>query len=71
MNGDGFKVLVKQDQAVKKGDPLVEVDFDKVKEQGFDPTVILVALNKTGEKAKVSSKEKISIDDPIIKVLNQ
>lgn len=71
MNGDGFKVLVSQDQTVKKGDPLVEVDFEKVKAQGFDPTVILVALNKINDKAKVSSKEHVSIDDAIIEVLNQ
>ena len=30
---------------MKIGQPLVQVDFDKVKEEGFDPTIIMVVTN--------------------------
>ena len=31
MNGEGFKVFVKDGQAVKKGDKLIEFDREKIK----------------------------------------
>lgn len=42
LKGKYFDVKVKTEQMVKKGDVLVEFDLDKIKEEGFDPTVIMV-----------------------------
>ena len=42
MNGEGFKILVKQDQEVKKGQPLVEVDLNLLKEKGYDTTTMVI-----------------------------
>ena len=42
MNGDGFKTLKKQGDTVKAGEPVVKVDFGKVKAQGLDPVTMLI-----------------------------
>ncbi|GCF94656.1 PTS beta-glucoside transporter subunit EIIBCA [Enterococcus florum] len=45
LKGQFFKPLVKVNDPVELGTPLIEVDFDQVKEHGFDPTVIMVVTN--------------------------
>lgn len=40
-NGDGFKVLVEQDQEVKAGTPLVKLDLKKLS-AGYDMTTMLI-----------------------------
>lgn len=45
LEGKHFTTMVKQGDKVKLGQPLVQVDFDKVKEEGFDPTIIMVVTN--------------------------
>ena len=45
LEGKHFTTMVNQGDKVKIGQPLVQVDFDKVKEEGFDPTIIMVVTN--------------------------
>ncbi len=45
MKGEGFESKVSKGEAVEAGQPLAVVDFDKVKEAGYDPTVIVVVTN--------------------------
>ncbi|MDU5741683.1 MAG: beta-glucoside-specific PTS transporter subunit IIABC [Clostridium sp.] len=45
LEGKHFTTMVNQGDKVKIGQPLVQVDFDKVKEEGFDPTIIVVVTN--------------------------
>lgn len=45
LEGKHFATMVNQGDKVKIGQPLVQVDFDKVKEEGFDPTIIMVVTN--------------------------
>lgn len=45
LNGEGFHSLVKQDDTIKKGDPLVEVDLAFVNEKGYDTTTMVVLTN--------------------------
>lgn len=43
LKGEGFTLLVKQDQRVGKGTPLVKVDFSLLKEKGYPiDTMVLV-----------------------------
>lgn len=48
LQGAGFEVLVAQDSPVKRGEPLVKVDFDLLKEQGY-PTDTIVLLTSPAE----------------------
>ena len=45
LNGDGFHVRVKPNDAVKKGDILVEVDAQYLKDKGYDPTTMVLFPN--------------------------
>lgn len=45
LNGDGFHVLVKQGENVKKGDILVKVDSNYIQEKGYDPTTMVLFPN--------------------------
>lgn len=52
MNGEGFKIVSKNGQKVKKGDPLLEVDLDLVKSKGLS-TVTPVIITNTGDFSDV------------------
>lgn len=45
MNGRGFAAMVKEGQQVKKGDLLLTVDLDMIREAGHPATVILAVTN--------------------------
>lgn len=45
MNGKGFKVLVREEQSVKKGDRLMEFDIAAIKAAGFSDTVVVLLTN--------------------------
>lgn len=45
MKGEGFAPAVKKGDTVKKGELLATVDFDKVKEAGYDTTIVLAVTN--------------------------
>lgn len=42
LNGEGFHLMVNQDDCVKKGDLLVSFDQKLLEEKGYDPTVICI-----------------------------
>lgn len=53
LNGMGFKTFVQQGDRVKRGDKLIKVDFNYIKEQGFDETIMFIitnSMNKDIEK---------------------
>lgn len=45
LKGDGFEVLVKEGDSITRGQMLMTVDFDKIKQAGYDETVIMVVTN--------------------------
>ena len=45
MNGEGFKVFVKDGQAVQKGDKLIEFDREKIKVANFGDIVVTLVIN--------------------------
>lgn len=45
LEGKHFDLKVNQGDMVTVGQPLVEVDFEKVREEGYDPTIIMVVTN--------------------------
>lgn len=63
LEGKYFTALKKQGEAVKLGDPLLNVDFKSIKNSGYDPTVMLVVTN-TAEFTSVFIREghKITTD---------
>lgn len=45
LKGEGFKSLVKMGDTVKVGQPVIEVDFPKVAENGYETSVIMIFTN--------------------------
>ncbi|BDR57989.1 beta-glucoside-specific PTS transporter subunit IIABC [Xylocopilactobacillus apicola] len=61
LKGKGFKTLVKENQRVEVGEPLIEVDFDLIREEGYDPTVILIAINTKHDQIVLNDQNKVSL----------
>lgn len=69
MKGEGFHVLVNNGDTVKKGDVLVEVDSNFIKEKGFDP-VTMVLLTE-GNHVELELEDKIvKAGDEVAKYLD-
>ena len=49
MEGDGFTSSVSVGQKVKAGDPLISMDLEKVKKDGYLPDVMMVVLEEEDE----------------------
>ncbi|WP_038279105.1 PTS sugar transporter subunit IIA [Lacrimispora celerecrescens] len=45
LQGKGFEVLVKEDQWVEKGEPLMKVDLDFIKENHLNPITPIIVTN--------------------------
>ena len=70
MNGDGFKAAVKEGDSVKRGQLLITMDLEKIKNAGHPSTVIMVVTNpddyasvdqiKTGSIASGEAIMKVS-----------
>lgn len=57
MNGEGFHIIAKTGQNVKSGDPLVEVDFEKIRKAGKSDSVIVIVTS--GEKVETRNVENV------------
>ena len=70
MGGEGFKNHVKLGQVVKRGEPVLTMDLWKVRNSGYDDTVIM-AVSNTKDFAKVEalvSGGKVKAGDGVLKV---
>ena len=69
LNGEGFKPLVKTGDKVRKGQPLVEVDWDLLKSKGYE-IVTPVVVSNGAKFAGVNDKSsgKIATGDPLYTV---
>lgn len=45
LKGEGFKSLIHEGQNVKVGEPLVEIDFDLVREKGYKTDTLMVVTS--------------------------
>lgn len=58
LKGKGFNVLAKQGDHVIAGQPIIKVDRDLIKQEGYDLTTMLVVTNKKDIALKSSGKVK-------------
>ncbi|MCK1212742.1 beta-glucoside-specific PTS transporter subunit IIABC [Streptococcus uberis] len=59
LDGKYFDVLVKEGQAVKRGDLLVIFDIDRIVEAGFDSTTMLLFTKPTNPTFNVTDKKTV------------
>lgn len=71
LKGEGFKTFKKTDEAVKKGDLLIEFDREKLIEKGFDVIVPMVICN-TDEYKSITALTGKDVDpsSPILEIEN-
>lgn len=67
LQGECFQKYVEEGARVKKGDRLVSFDIDKIKEKGYDPTVMVLVSN-TDQFAGVDGvpMERADLDTDVI-----
>lgn len=68
LNGKYFTALKKQGDVVKRGEKLLEVDFDGIKASGYDATVLLVIANTQDYTSVTSCEGEKDVMDYIIKI---
>lgn len=57
LNGSCFESFIKEGDRIKKGDKLIKFDLTKIKELGYDPTVMLVITEPTRQATVKFNKE--------------
>ena len=70
LEGKGFKSHIKTGMEVKKGDLLIEVDFNLLKEKGYDTTVIIVILNRVMDNLIITKKDRLTIQDTLLEIID-
>ena len=67
LGGAGFKCLVKQDAHVRKGQKLMKMDLELIREAGLASTAILCITNSDDYKeVKLCAENKICHSEPIL-----
>lgn len=69
MKGQGFTMLVKEGQKVKKGDPVIVMDLEVIKAAGH-PTTIITAVTNSDDFAGVAPVKTgpVQVGDDVLKV---
>lgn len=49
LDGKGFDVLVREGDRVKQSTPLIRFNLDVIQKAGYDPTVMIINTNQTGD----------------------
>ena len=70
MKGEGFKLHVKLGQVVRRGEPVITMDLWKVRNAGYDDTVIMAVSNSKDFAAVdvLVSGGKVKTGDGVLKV---
>ncbi len=68
MNGDGFEMLVSQDENVSKGTPLLRFDKQKIKAAGYQDQTMFVITNSNDYRIDVQEAQQATKDTPVITV---
>ena len=71
MNGEGFKVLVKQGDHVKTGDQLLEFDMDKIKEAGYSSVTAVLVANSDEFKLTYIADGNIRQNERMIELIKE
>lgn len=66
LKGRGFKTLVEHNQEVKAGQPLVQLDLSLIRQEGFDPTVIVLLINTTAHQIDVHDQPTVTNEDALL-----
>ena len=70
LGGKYFEAFVKEGDHVNRGQKLISFDIDKIKEAGFDPTVMCIVTNQETYQIEAQMIEKnVSRDSKVLSIL--
>lgn len=69
LNGTYFHKIAESDTMIKKGDPIVSFDIEKIKERGYDLTTPVIVTNLNGKQVSGTAAEKIMAGDSLFAVI--
>lgn len=65
LNGEHFDLLTSPNKKVKKGTPIIKYDIEKIKEKGYDASVLVIVTGKQ-DLHKNHLNETVTSEDIII-----
>lgn len=68
LNGQFFSESVRQGDKIKQGDKLIDVDFEQIKNAGYDTTVLMVVTNSDDYKNVIVHTGSKSTEDIVLEV---
>lgn len=69
LEGRGFEAYVEQGQKVKRGEPLVSVQFGKLEDEGYDMTVMMVIGNTEDYKEVICNTGACDSEKEVVKLI--
>lgn len=70
LKGEGFEVLVAENQTIKKGEPILSVDVDSVKTKVPSIVCPVVITNLNGKEIELTQKGNVEMGDIITLEVN-
>ncbi|HBF4081297.1 beta-glucoside-specific PTS transporter subunit IIABC [Clostridioides difficile] len=61
MNGEGFELLVRQGDRIKKGQELIKFDIEKIKRKGYDITTMIIVTS--GQYEVINNISKVVLGE--------
>lgn len=68
LNGKYFNVHIENGQAVNEGDVLVTFDKEKIQQEGYDSTIIVIVTNKKGNEIELLKTGAVTLEDSVLRV---
>lgn len=68
LKGKGFDMLKETGDSVKRGEPLVRVQTEAIRQAGWDPTVICVFTTPAQGKEELPHAAEVAAGDPLFDV---
>lgn len=71
LNGECFKLLVKQGERVTRGQKLIEFDLNKIKEKGYDTTTMLLITEANNKTLKKENYRNVANEDKVLELIGE
>jgi beta-glucoside PTS system EIICBA component len=71
LNGECFKLLVKQGERVTRGQKLIEFDLNKIKEKGYDTTTMLLITESNNKTLKKENYRNVENEDKVLELVGE
>ena len=66
LEGKGFQPLIKQGDKIKRGDSLLRVDRQAIKEKGIDLTTMMIITNSKDYQIDITMHEDVRVSDQVM-----